>query len=107
MENAEVAYYTFPDKFLNFFTGNHGQGFGFCPFGEVVDGDHCILEYWASYWHRTDQIYSPDCEEPWQGHRSELLWMRSRNARESLAFVPLLLEVHGFDLHCWPKLSMS
>ena len=73
MEDAEAAYYKFSEKFLDFLAGNHGQGFGFCLFREVVDGDHYILEYWAGCWHGADQVYSPDCEGPWKGHRSELL----------------------------------
>ena len=107
MGNSKTTYYGFPDKFLNFLAGNHDQRFGFRPFGEVVDCDHYILECWACRGHWTDQVYALDCEWPGRGHRSELLRVRSRNARESLALVAFPCETHGVDFHRWPKVTLQ
>ena len=44
MGNSKTAYYGLPNELLNFLAGDHGQGFDFCLFGEVVNCDHYILE---------------------------------------------------------------
>ena len=38
------AYYCLPYEVLNLLAGDHGQWFSFCPFREIVDNDHNVLE---------------------------------------------------------------
>ncbi|KAI5338862.1 hypothetical protein L3X38_018134 [Prunus dulcis] len=95
-----------PDEFLDSCCRYGCQGFGFYPFGEVVNGNHCIFYLTLALRHWANQVQSPLCERPRTHDRRERFSRDMWDVTEALAFVTLLHQCIGVLMHGWPKVSL-
>ncbi|KAI5331593.1 hypothetical protein L3X38_021719 [Prunus dulcis] len=85
--DTESATNVSPDEIFSLRCRYGCQGFGFHPFGEVVDGNHCVFYMPLALRHRTNQVQSPLCERPRANNRYKRFGRDMRNVTEALVFV--------------------